>query len=337
MRFRVFCYKATTSSRDRPHERRVEITTTYLKGNLRRASGYRDVVFGYDVVAQRLIGIDPRRLSHGGPSGNASTFIDADLLDLATTESIYVAPRKCDVFESGLEYQAYLLPDRVLEYLANIDAIHAGNYSGAGLYSGEIRQVRPVVDPRDFPDSGTTLMLTLATRQPQQPPPPRLPVTDDPDVEPESPARRRRSMTPSQLKAMLKRKEEMGFLGEEFAIQYERRRLRRLGRADLAARIVWISQRNVSEGYDIRSFEADGTERCIEVKSTVGTSTSFQMSLGEMDVATQLSDRYYIYRVYSVIQSPALTEFKNPHDLLARGILIRSASGWVISQQTTAG
>src|SRR5207302_5361867 len=61
VRLRLFVYKVTGSSRGRPDERRIEITSTYQKGltHLRR---YRDVVLGYDADHDVFIGVDPERI-----------------------------------------------------------------------------------------------------------------------------------------------------------------------------------------------------------------------------------------------------------------------------------
>ena len=69
---RLFTYKVTTSSRGLPHERRVEITTTY-QGGLKRASGYKDVVIGMDTATGKYVGIDAIRLNLGGKTHNASS------------------------------------------------------------------------------------------------------------------------------------------------------------------------------------------------------------------------------------------------------------------------
>jgi hypothetical protein len=54
-RFRVFIYKVTGSSRGRPDERRIEITSTYQKG-LSNVPRFRDVVLGFDpaMIRDRL-------------------------------------------------------------------------------------------------------------------------------------------------------------------------------------------------------------------------------------------------------------------------------------------
>lgn len=65
------------------------------------------------------------------------------------------------------------------------------------------------------------------------------------------------------------RNRSLGLAGEELVIQFEQERLIRAGCERLAARIEHTSRvRGDHEGYDILSFETDGAERLIEVKTT---------------------------------------------------------------------
>ena len=146
-RFRLFVYKVTGSGRNRPDERRIEITSTYQKG-LRRVSDYPDVVLGYDVERELFVGVDQRRIAHGGPTGNASSFFDIAGLAWKRSDEIRICPRTAILFPHGLEYHAFFRPSRLAEYLFNYQAIHAGTYSGSG-FSGDIlpHHLRPSLSP----------------------------------------------------------------------------------------------------------------------------------------------------------------------------------------------
>jgi len=62
---------------------------------------------------------------------------------------------------------------------------------------------------------------------------------------------------------------ELGRRGEEFVLEFERKRLHDGGRRDLAQRIEWTAHaRGDGAGYDVQSFDADGRTRLIEVKTT---------------------------------------------------------------------
>ena len=58
-------------------------------------------------------------------------------------------------------------------------------------------------------------------------------------------------------------------------------------------------------GYDIKSFNADGSTRWIEVKTTKqGRSTPFYISKNELECSEDRPDKYYLYRVYESKKSP---------------------------------
>lgn len=67
------------------------------------------------------------------------------------------------------------------------------------------------------------------------------------------------------------RNRALGKAGEELVFYHERSSLRQAGREDLADKVRWTaSEDSDGYGYDIASFEANGRERLIEVKTTNG-------------------------------------------------------------------
>lgn len=93
----------------------------------------------------------------------------------------------------------------------------------------------------------------------------------------------------------------LGLAGEEFVLSYERARLVRAGAEKLAGRIEHTSQvRGDHEGYDILSFEPDGSKRLIEVKTTkYGILTPFFVSRNEVQVSERHATQYRLYRMFS--------------------------------------
>ena len=105
----------------------------------------------------------------------------------------------------------------------------------------------------------------------------------------------------------------IGDLGEEFAILFERWRLRE--RPDLQKQIHHISKENDAAGYDILSFEEDGTCRFVEVKSTMGAlNTPFFVSAREIETAEVKKEGYVILRVFDLKVSPKCCEIRFPFD-----------------------
>ncbi len=102
------------------------------------------------------------------------------------------------------------------------------------------------------------------------------------------------------------RNRKTGLLGEELVYHSEIARLNLAGREDLARRVKWVSQEDGDgAGYDIRSYEPDGTERFLEVKTTIGNKwTPFYLSRNERDFAEEAPNNFRIFRLYEVVWSP---------------------------------
>lgn len=95
---------------------------------------------------------------------------------------------------------------------------------------------------------------------------------------------------------------ELGRMGEEFAVRYETNRVLAFAPQD-ADRIIHLSiEQGDGAGFDIISLNEDGSERYIEVKTTVGgLDTPFYMSENErafFDLHKDIGD-LYIYRIYN--------------------------------------
>ena len=106
---------------------------------------------------------------------------------------------------------------------------------------------------------------------------------------------------------------QIGDLGEEFAIHFERWRLREY--PELAERIKHVSKEDDSAGYDISSFEENGSPRFVEVKSTTGElNTPFYISAYELKVARENMDKYLILRVFDLKYSPKCCEIRFPFE-----------------------
>lgn len=79
-----------------------------------------------------------------------------------------------------------------------------------------------------------------------------------------------------------------------------------MGEGTPADRIQYVS-RTLGDhlGYDIVSFEADGRERLIEVKTTrFGAMTPFFASRNEVNVSAKREAQYQLYRLFSFHSQP---------------------------------
>ena len=97
-----------------------------------------------------------------------------------------------------------------------------------------------------------------------------------------------------------------GAQGEQLVVDHERDYLRQHGRPDLASRVRWTARDDGDGlGYDILSFDTEGHQRYIEVKTTaLGEQTPFYITSAELDFAHRHPGSYALYRVYDVLCEP---------------------------------
>jgi len=101
--------------------------------------------------------------------------------------------------------------------------------------------------------------------------------------------------------AQSKKFKRIGDRGEQIVVLAERQILTKNGRPDLAKKVDHISKRDDSVGYDIQSYDLDGKEKFIEVKSTlkdIGIRDSY-ISNNELSTAKSI-ENFYFYFVYNV-------------------------------------
>ncbi len=112
------------------------------------------------------------------------------------------------------------------------------------------------------------------------------------------------------------RNRALGRRGEERIFLHEQATLRAEGRTDLARAVRWVSQEDGDgAGYDIRSFDLSGRERLIEVKTTVGQSTTpFFLSENERAFAEERPDAFRLARLYDFARQPRAFELAPPLD-----------------------
>ena len=128
---------------------------------------------------------------------------------------------------------------------------------------------------------------------------------------------RKKELSPEDLLKKLERQDAIGTKGEDFAIEYEKERLKSLGAKPEHFDEYIIDRRkiNVSQGYDIESHFG-GQSRYIEVKTTtVNADADFFFSTNEFNVLKAKGEEAYIYRV--VLSEDLKTridvkEIKNP-------------------------
>jgi hypothetical protein len=117
-----------------------------------------------------------------------------------------------------------------------------------------------------------------------------------------------------------RRNRALGYAGEGFVVDLERRRLAEADRKDLARKVRWTSQEDGDgAGYDVKSFTASGSERLIEVKTTNGSAhTPFFLTRNELEVATERRADWQIYRVHLFARQPRVFTISPPLESAVR-------------------
>ena len=104
------------------------------------------------------------------------------------------------------------------------------------------------------------------------------------------------------------RNRSLGLAGEQLVLNYERARLIHAGEERLAGKVehTAIVQGDYA-GYDILSFETNGAERLIEVKtSRYAEDTPFFVTRNELETSRQNASQYWLYRLFQFHRSPGL-------------------------------
>jgi hypothetical protein len=163
----------------------------------------------------------------------------------------------------------------------------------------------------------------------QQLPPSVLAIADESATFVEAPKLEVESERPWQLERLIKkfdpverdlRNRSLGKAGEEFVLEFEKKKLEKLQRPDLVKKIRWVSvDEGDGAGYDILSYEPDGQERLIEVKTTNGAArTPFFISENECQKAAASAESWRLYRVHLFAQNPRIFRIAPPLNKMLR-------------------
>ena len=113
--------------------------------------------------------------------------------------------------------------------------------------------------------------------------------------------------------AQTKHNKSIGDAGEDLVIAWEKQKLLDTKRPDLAEKVC---KQLDGVGYDVLSYDKDGKEMHIEVKTTTGGATTpFDMTINEREFARLHPENYYLYRLYNYNQATNSAEFYITEDL----------------------
>lgn len=189
-------------------------------------------------------------------------------------------------YRARYNYQRSLLPEVILQRLAITPDLHKLVEDVVG---------KPVEQPPTISD-----VLAILVQPPKS--------EDDKKMFSESPEPKIRRAFRRNYLEIESRNQSLGLAGEKLVLEFEHERLWRAGKRELANRIDHVSStQGDGLGYDILSFENDGHERLIEVKTTrFGESTPFFASKGEVEFSELRETEYHLYRLYNFTTTPKL-------------------------------
>jgi Domain of unknown function (DUF3883) len=134
--------------------------------------------------------------------------------------------------------------------------------------------------------------------------------------------------TEAQFRRVLKDHKLVGNIAESFVVQWEKSRLKRAGHTVEATCVARISRVRVNAGYDINSYDGASPlltpDRFIEVKGSGKTTVRFVWTPWEMQKASALGSRYWIYFVGGIERRKRLVNrepvmIRNPRQTLTAG------------------
>src|SRR5690242_13131571 len=98
----------------------------------------------------------------------------------------------------------------------------------------------------------------------------------------------------------------LGEGGEKLILEYERWRLIKSRKENLAHKIEWISKElGDGTGYDILTKNKNGTDRFIKVKTTkLAKETPIFLTKNEISFANLMTNNFYLYRVFNFDSHP---------------------------------
>jgi len=110
------------------------------------------------------------------------------------------------------------------------------------------------------------------------------------------------------------RNRSLGNAGERLVMEFEARRLYNEGAGHLSDRIEHVSDsKGDGLGFDILSFDADGRERFIEVKTTAyDAETPFFVSPNEVEFSGENSEQFHLYRLFAFRRNPRMFALPGP-------------------------
>ncbi|KOR90370.1 DUF3883 domain-containing protein [Paenibacillus solani] len=115
---------------------------------------------------------------------------------------------------------------------------------------------------------------------------------------------------------------QIGKLGEAFAYEYE---LTKLYVTEYQALVDNSKAADPTNGYDILSFDTDGTKLYIEVKTSINDESDFYITQNEIDTARDClsrGEKYLIYRITNIMDERSRVKVNVISDIINSNIYV---------------
>lgn len=123
-------------------------------------------------------------------------------------------------------------------------------------------------------------------------------------------------------KAKKRRSDRSAFIGrkgEKIVFDFEKEKLKKINLNNLSEKVRWHAELNEKPGYDITSFDDNGDEIFIEVKSSSGKTIN-DVDLTKNEIMSMFNkktkEKFYIYLVTNALTKPEIEVIKNPSERL---------------------
>jgi len=113
---------------------------------------------------------------------------------------------------------------------------------------------------------------------------------------------------------------DIGNQGERVVFDYEQWSLHQAGKPELATKVEWVSRdRGDGAGYDILSYDVNGQEKYVEVKSTtMGIKAPIFFTRNELEFSKTHASKFWLYRLYNLFGTPKMFVRKGSIDSMCK-------------------
>lgn len=114
--------------------------------------------------------------------------------------------------------------------------------------------------------------------------------------------------TKRDFETLAKIQQIVGTTGEEFVLNYEKEKLLSVGLKNLSENVKWVSKEDGDGlGYDIHSFDENGNDKYIEVKTTTNSIPRLQFFISANELKKYFQEtNFFIYFVFDIKNQPKL-------------------------------